>query len=215
MQLFGLDDAIMCRAFPATFKGAARRWYASLAPHSISCFSQLREAFVGQFASSCIPSRATSSLFSIKQRSDEPLRDFMARFNRTYIQIPGLSGEVATTAILTGLRPGVFLDDLTLRPPHSFTELLQRARSFMTLEDQTRTRMTSDIRDRRRRESSEDDSDCSPERRHRRRRRSLQRRSRSYRMSHPGEEPASQAPPTEQIFMGSDDLREFTQEQRR
>ncbi|GAB2265266.1 hypothetical protein Dimus_037804 [Dionaea muscipula] len=48
MQLFGVDDAIMCRAFPSTFEGAARRWYTSLAPQSISHFSQLREAFVGR-----------------------------------------------------------------------------------------------------------------------------------------------------------------------
>ncbi|GAB2270654.1 hypothetical protein Dimus_038867 [Dionaea muscipula] len=134
----------------------------------------------------------------------------MARFNRTHIQIPGLSSELAMTAILTGLRSGVFLDDLTLRPPHSFTELLQRARSFMTLEDQTRTRTTSDTRDRRRRESSEDDSDGSPERRHRRRKRSRQRRSRSHRTDHPWEEPTPQAPPAEQIFMESADLEEFT-----
>ncbi|GAB2272694.1 hypothetical protein Dimus_038990 [Dionaea muscipula] len=75
--------------------------------------------------------------------------------------------------------------------------------------------MTLDIRDKRRRESCEDNSDCPPERRHRRRRRSRQRRSRSYRMSHPREEHTPQAPPTEQIFIGSDDLGEFVQEQHR
>ncbi|GAB2294275.1 hypothetical protein Dimus_038290 [Dionaea muscipula] len=215
MQLFGVDDAIMCRVFPATFTGAARRWYTSLAPQSISHFSQLREAFVSQFASSCTPSRAVASLFSIGQQTDESLRDFTVRFNRTYIQIPGLSGELAMTAVLTGLCCGAFLDDLTLRPPHSFTELLQRARSFMTLEDQTRTRMTFDSRVRHRREFSEDHSDSSPERRHHRSRRSRRHHSRSHRTDHPWEEPTPQAPPSEQIFMGSADLEEFTREERR
>ncbi|GAB2291989.1 hypothetical protein Dimus_038184 [Dionaea muscipula] len=53
MQLFNVDDPIMCRAFPSTFKGAARKWCASFAPCSISRFSQLREAFIGHFTTSC------------------------------------------------------------------------------------------------------------------------------------------------------------------
>ncbi|GAB2264930.1 hypothetical protein Dimus_037794 [Dionaea muscipula] len=131
MQLFGVDDAIMCRAFPATFTGAARRWYVSLAPYSISHFSQLREAIVSQFASSCTPSRAAASLFSIRQQTDESLRDFMTRFNRTHIQIPGLSSELAMTAVLIGLRSGVFLDDLTLRPPRSLMSAGEHVASWL------------------------------------------------------------------------------------
>ncbi|GAB2274494.1 hypothetical protein Dimus_039089 [Dionaea muscipula] len=123
----------MCRKFPSTFKGAARKWYTSLAPSSISRFSQLKDAFIGHFASSCAFSRAAPGLLR------ESLREFMARFNKVYIQIPGLSGEVAVVALQTGLRPGVLTDDLILHPPRSFGELLQRARSYMTLEDQNRT----------------------------------------------------------------------------
>ncbi|GAB2285681.1 hypothetical protein Dimus_039716 [Dionaea muscipula] len=124
-----------------------------------------------------------------------------------YIQIPGLSGELAMTAVLTGLRSGMFLDDLTLRPPRSFNELLQRARRFMALEDQTGAHVISDSRVRRRQETSGDDGDDSPERRHHRDGGSRRHR------SGPQEERTPQAPLTEQVFMGSDDLREFTQEQ--
>ncbi|GAB2239690.1 hypothetical protein Droror1_Dr00025603, partial [Drosera rotundifolia] len=105
MQLYNVEDAILCRAFPSTFIGAARQWFASLAPQSISRFSQLRKAFVGQFACCCVVARTAPSLFAIRQKPNESLREFMFRFNRAYIQIPGLSGEVAVVALQTRLLP--------------------------------------------------------------------------------------------------------------
>ena len=41
MHLQGVADAIMCRAFPATLKGAARIWFSWLTPNSISTFKEL------------------------------------------------------------------------------------------------------------------------------------------------------------------------------
>ncbi|GAB2288220.1 hypothetical protein Dimus_037982 [Dionaea muscipula] len=109
-----------------------------LQPRTISWFSQLKNSFVGQFASSCTFSRAAPSLFSVRQRTDKSLRDIMSRFNKAYIQIPSLGGDVAMVALQTGLRSGAFLDDLTLRKPEDFEQLLQRAQDYMTL-DSSRT----------------------------------------------------------------------------
>ncbi|GAB2236097.1 hypothetical protein Drorol1_Dr00027832 [Drosera rotundifolia] len=107
MQLYNVEDAILCRAFPSTFKGAARKLFTSLAP---------------------------------RQGANELLRDFMSRFNRTYIQIPGLREEVAIVALETGLLSGPFGDNLILKPPRNFRDLLHRARSYMTLDDRNRSR---------------------------------------------------------------------------
>ena len=41
MHLQGVADAIMCRAFPTTLKGAAKIWFSRLAPNSISTFKEL------------------------------------------------------------------------------------------------------------------------------------------------------------------------------
>ena len=41
MHLQGVADAIMCKAFPTTLKGAARIWFSRLAPNSISTFKEL------------------------------------------------------------------------------------------------------------------------------------------------------------------------------
>ena len=41
MQLQGVLDEIMCRAFPTTLKGAARIWFSRLTPNSINTFKEL------------------------------------------------------------------------------------------------------------------------------------------------------------------------------
>ena len=41
MHLQGVADAIMCRAFPTTLKGAARVWFSKLTSNSISTFKEL------------------------------------------------------------------------------------------------------------------------------------------------------------------------------
>ena len=40
-HLQGVADAIMCRAFPTTLKGAAIIWFSRLMPNSISTFKEL------------------------------------------------------------------------------------------------------------------------------------------------------------------------------
>ena len=41
MQLQGVLDEIMCRAFPTTLKGVARIWFSRLTPNSINTFKEL------------------------------------------------------------------------------------------------------------------------------------------------------------------------------
>ncbi|GAB2216783.1 hypothetical protein Droror1_Dr00024562 [Drosera rotundifolia] len=74
-------------------------------------------------------------------------RAFPSTFTRAarqwaYIQIPGLSGEVAVVALQTGLLPGLFINNLTLKPPRNFGNRLHRARNYMALEDQNRSGAT-------------------------------------------------------------------------
>ena len=41
MYLQEVADAIMCKAFPTTLKGAVRIWFSQLTPNSISTFKEL------------------------------------------------------------------------------------------------------------------------------------------------------------------------------
>ena len=49
MQLQGVADEIMCRAFPTTLKGATRIWFSRLTPNSVNTFKQLSAQFTTHF----------------------------------------------------------------------------------------------------------------------------------------------------------------------
>ena len=52
MSIQRVDDTILCKAFPATLKKAARSLFSSLPPRSIYTFKDLGEKFVSHFVSS-------------------------------------------------------------------------------------------------------------------------------------------------------------------
>ena len=72
MSIQRAGDAIMCKAFPATLKKAARSWFSSLPPRSISTFKDFGEKFVSHFISSIAHKKTFITLMSIRQRQDEP-----------------------------------------------------------------------------------------------------------------------------------------------
>ena len=71
MYLQGVADAIMCRAFPTTLKGAARIWFSRLAPNSISTFKELSVQFTAHFIGGHRYKKSTACLMSMKQREDK------------------------------------------------------------------------------------------------------------------------------------------------
>ena len=82
MHLQGVPDEIMCRAFLTTLKGPARDWYSRLTPNSIGTFKELGAQFVSHFIGSHRHKRSIACILSIKQREDETLRSYIARFNK-------------------------------------------------------------------------------------------------------------------------------------
>ena len=66
MHLQGVVDAIMCRAFPTTLKGAVRIWFNRLTPNSISTFKELSAQFTTHFIGGHRYKKSTACLMSIK-----------------------------------------------------------------------------------------------------------------------------------------------------
>ncbi|GAB2280334.1 hypothetical protein Dimus_039399 [Dionaea muscipula] len=106
MRLLNYNNVVLCRTFSTTLKGATRLWYDTLRPGTIRSFRQLTQSFLSHVASLSITRCTVPSLFHIKQQPDESLRAFMARFNTTYISIPGINKDVALAAVLYGVQPG-------------------------------------------------------------------------------------------------------------
>ena len=103
MHLQGVADEIMCRAFPTTLKGAARIWFSWLMPNSISTFKELSAQFISHFIGGHRYKKSTACLMSIKQREDETLRSYIARFNKEALSIDKTDNKILVVAFTNGL----------------------------------------------------------------------------------------------------------------
>ena len=112
MLLSGAPNTIMCRAFSTTLKKAGLRWFMGLPKHSISRFCQLTDQFLTHFATSKAYKKTSASLINIRQGRDEPLKAYLARFNRTALEIKDLPQAVAMHSILVDLKSGDFSKSL-------------------------------------------------------------------------------------------------------
>ena len=112
MHLHGVADKIMCRAFPITLKGPARIWFSRLTPNSICTFKELSAQFASHFIKGHKYKKSTTCLMSIKQREDETLRSYIARFNKEALSIDEADDKILVTTFTNRLRKGKFLFSL-------------------------------------------------------------------------------------------------------
>ncbi|XP_020231712.1 uncharacterized protein LOC109812202 [Cajanus cajan] len=135
INLYTNEDAIMCRVFPTSLKGAALSWYTQLPPRSVDNFNTLVRLFSAQYATSR-PHHITSvALSNLRQQDDESLRHFMERFANVSIKIRNLNPEVALHSMLMALKPGPFVDSLCRHQPASMDELRARAAGYIQMEE--------------------------------------------------------------------------------
>ena len=104
MSIQGVDDALMCKAFPTILKTVARSWFSLLPPRSIITFKDLGEKFVSHFVSNIAHKKTSITLMSIRQRQDEPLREFVTRFNNETLQVKDFDHTVAIAIFTNSLR---------------------------------------------------------------------------------------------------------------
>nr|KYP32550.1 hypothetical protein KK1_046746 [Cajanus cajan] len=118
VNLYTNNDAILCRVFPTSLKGVALNW-----------------RFTAQYATSRPHHITFSTLASLRQNDDEPLRAFMERFAATSIKIRNLNPEVALHAMLMALKPGPFVDSLCREAPRDMDELRACAAGYIQMEE--------------------------------------------------------------------------------
>ncbi|XP_014511822.1 uncharacterized protein LOC106770532 [Vigna radiata var. radiata] len=128
-------DAIWCRAFSLSLEGEALEWFDSLPDGSIENFKGLSNMFKNQFAACRTQEATIVDLMNLKQGKEEPLKDFMDRFQKTVRRVKGLSTELALQHVMPGLRPGPFKDSVCRNPPRSMEELRQRTADEIRVED--------------------------------------------------------------------------------
>ena len=135
MHLQGVPDEIMCRAFLTTLKGPTRTWFSRLMPNSINTFKELSAQFTSHFIGGHRYKKSTACLISIKQREDEMLRSYIARFNKEALSIDEADNNILVAAFTNGLSKGKFLFSLYKNDPKTMSEVLYRATKYMNAED--------------------------------------------------------------------------------
>ncbi|XP_057775012.1 uncharacterized protein LOC130993990 [Salvia miltiorrhiza] len=128
-------EGIKCRIFSTTLTGPAQLWFGTLAPNSIHSFEDLQTRFLRQFASSQRVGKSAISLMDIKQDQNETLREYTTRFNLAALEVPEAESQIKNCAYVRGLKPGLFFDELQIRPARDFDDIMARLPGYLQLED--------------------------------------------------------------------------------
>ena len=72
---------------------------------------------------------------SIKQREDETLRSYIARFNKEVLSIDEADDKILVAAFTNGLRKGKFLFSLYKINPKTMSNVVYKATKYMNAED--------------------------------------------------------------------------------
>ena len=125
----------MCRAFPTMLKGLARVWFSRLTPNSISTFKELSTRFASHFIGGHRYKKFITCLMSIKQREDETLKSYIARFNKEALSIDEVDDKILVATFTNGLWKGKFLFSLYKNDPKTRSDVLYRATKYINMED--------------------------------------------------------------------------------
>ncbi|KAK4389832.1 hypothetical protein Sango_2320200 [Sesamum angolense] len=88
---YDLSDATYCKVFRTTLSKRALPWFNQLPAGTITSIEQLTQRFLHHFSMNKRVPKTAAFLFTIRQRENEPLRDYMQRFveavHEKYIRI--------------------------------------------------------------------------------------------------------------------------------
>ncbi|CAL8150706.1 unnamed protein product [Prunus armeniaca] len=104
----GLSDEGQCLLFPSSLTEAALNWFYSLEPGTVDSFDELKQIFLNHFMIQIDRLYSADDLYMIRQREDEPLREYAARFSHEYSRCPETDDRVAYDAFKSGLRSSHF-----------------------------------------------------------------------------------------------------------
>ena len=74
-------------------------------------------------------------MISIKQREDETLRSYIARFNKEALSINEANDKILVAIFTNGMRKGKFLFSPYKNNPKTMSDVLYKASKYMNAED--------------------------------------------------------------------------------
>ncbi|XP_059298083.1 uncharacterized protein LOC132050735 [Lycium ferocissimum] len=108
-------ESVLLKKFGETLSKGAMLWYHNLLEHSIDSFAMLADAFVKAHAGAIKVETLKSDLFNVKQRDDETLREFVARFQMERMDLPPVTDDWAVQAFTQGLNSRSSITSMELK----------------------------------------------------------------------------------------------------
>ncbi|KAL0434134.1 UNVERIFIED_CONTAM: hypothetical protein Slati_2747700 [Sesamum latifolium] len=102
---------------------------------AIGSFQKFRSLFLHQFASSRKFQKTELSLFAVRQKDNEPLNEYLQRFNDVALEVFSATQEVKASAFSQGFLDGDLFKSLAKKPVSKFDALLARAAKYINMED--------------------------------------------------------------------------------
>ncbi|XP_060179414.1 uncharacterized protein LOC132609449 [Lycium barbarum] len=134
-------ESVLLKKFGETLSKGAMIWYQNFPEHSIDSFSMLADAFVKAHAGAIKVETQKSDLFNVKQRDDETLREFVARFQMERMDLPPVTDEWAVQAFTQGLTSRSSITSIELKqnlieyPPNTWVDVHNRYQSKIRVKD--------------------------------------------------------------------------------
>ncbi|KAL0410860.1 UNVERIFIED_CONTAM: hypothetical protein Slati_3675700 [Sesamum latifolium] len=121
---YDLSDAAYCKVFPTTLSKRALTWFNQLPTETLSSLEQLTQYFLHHFSMNKKVPKTMAYLFTIRQRENEPLRDYVQRFMEAVHEVPHVNHEFLFNIIQQNLLPGRFKESIAEKLPTSLEDLL-------------------------------------------------------------------------------------------
>ncbi|XP_060182307.1 uncharacterized protein LOC132611971 [Lycium barbarum] len=134
-------ESVLLKKFGETLSKGAMIWYHNLPEHSIDSFGMLVDAFVKAHTEAIKVETRKSDLFNVKQRDDETLREFVARFQIERMDLPPVTDDWVVQAFTQGLNSRSSITYMELKqnlieyPAIAWANVHNRYQSKITVED--------------------------------------------------------------------------------
>ncbi|KAL0417216.1 UNVERIFIED_CONTAM: hypothetical protein Slati_3553500 [Sesamum latifolium] len=132
---YDLSDAAYCKVFRTTLSKRALAWFNQLSVGTISSLEQLTQCFLHYFFMNKKVPKTAAFLFTIRQKENEPLRDYMQRFVEAVHEVPHVNHELLASIIQQNLSPGRFKESIAGKPPSTMEDLLMRSQKYIRIEE--------------------------------------------------------------------------------
>ncbi|KAL0415987.1 UNVERIFIED_CONTAM: hypothetical protein Slati_3430600 [Sesamum latifolium] len=152
---YDLSDVAYCKVFRTTLSKRALAWFNQLPAGTIFSLEQLTQHFLHHFSMNKRAPKIAAFLFTIRQKENESLRDYMQRFVEAVHEVPHVNHELLASIIQQNLLPGRFKESIAEKPPSTMEDLLMRSQKYIRIEESNASDLSHSVKRKGRRKEKE------------------------------------------------------------